>query len=353
MIDAKSSLILSWLKHVKGCQIVLPNWNPSLPNDVNYNGEAIDILISEIIDYFQSQYELYLFSDKQDCLDLLRENSIDVIGLRLYKGMVEDTYAVNFAFNDKGAGLDQGNRYLERVLERMVISAMTLYGSLDNHKGRVIFASPQIQVSVHAELIKYTYELNIIMNKSGFEFAFDLWANESFKDNILEPVLEVLKNLDSSDIFINTIQLYQSFKGKRSKSTKFRSVKVKSSLDDVKIGELVRIELGYLIEKGLISDDVTKLLQEKDYCKNVFDINYPFLKEVERGIKLERQVNGYPRYWKNPIDIKGKKFWVCKDWYDRNRPYFEKWLETEKTKLPNGDYETQDSPSQMKFDFEN
>jgi hypothetical protein len=70
------------------------------------------------------------------------------------------------------------------------------------------------------------------------------------------------------------------------------------------------------------------MLEDERYSKNTFDINFPFLKKINWGTSLsdQRKVNGYNRYWKDELLINGERYFVCSQWYDRNKPKFIKWL---------------------------
>ncbi len=98
--------------------------------------------------------------------------------------------------------------------------------------------------------------------------------------------------------------------------------------DQLKIGVLVRTCVKELIEKDNISVDLVNWLSNSKYCKNTFDINFPFLKEVENDRSLSEQckINGYDRYWKDQYNINGKSYLLCNDWYERNRKKFERWF---------------------------
>ncbi|RSD28586.1 hypothetical protein [Mesobacillus subterraneus] len=96
-----------------------------------------------------------------------------------------------------------------------------------------------------------------------------------------------------------------------------------------KVGELVRTTLDKIIRKQLLNSDRVRVLQDARHCKNLFDINYPLLKKVTNGSSLleQRLVNGYSRFWANPITINNEKYLVCNDWYERNKTKFIKWAE--------------------------
>lgn len=53
-------------------------------------------------------------------------------------------------------------------------------------------------------------------------------------------------------------------------------------------------------------------------------------KKVAFNIDLleQRRVNGYYRYWAEPVTIHYEKYLVCNDWYERNKSKFIIWAES-------------------------
>lgn len=100
--------------------------------------------------------------------------------------------------------------------------------------------------------------------------------------------------------------------------------------NDLKIGELVRTSFNTLIRENLLTKEKVVLLIDKKYCKETFDMNYAVLKRIQRNTPLieQRQVNSYSRYYARPLSILGEDYLLCNDWYDRNRPYLNRWLES-------------------------
>ena len=66
-------------------------------------------------------------------------------------------------------------------------------------------------------------------------------------------------------------------------------------------------------------------LQKADYSKDQLHIQYPLLRKV-----LSTDPNKIPRYWTGKQTIKGKKYFICSEWYEQpnnnDRPYFERWF---------------------------
>lgn len=90
---------------------------------------------------------------------------------------------------------------------------------------------------------------------------------------------------------------------------------------------MVRTTFEKLVRTNSLYEEQVRLLQDQKYCKNTFDINFPFFKKVMPGTLPSQQIkiNGYNRFWEKTILIKGEKFFICNDWYERNRSRFIAW----------------------------
>lgn len=97
----------------------------------------------------------------------------------------------------------------------------------------------------------------------------------------------------------------------------------------LKVGQLVRTTMRKIISSNSLSDELVLLLQDSRYCKMMFDINYPFLKKVMIGANQsqQRKINGYDRYWEEEISVNGERYFICNDWYERNRSKFIRWVD--------------------------
>ena len=96
-----------------------------------------------------------------------------------------------------------------------------------------------------------------------------------------------------------------------------------------KIGKLIHRTFVELIEQDKLSDDmVSKLLHHK-YCRDQFGIRLTFLREIDDQRDIRMQImdeNGYVRYWTKPVLIHGKKYCVCKEWFENQRERYLRWL---------------------------
>jgi hypothetical protein len=94
------------------------------------------------------------------------------------------------------------------------------------------------------------------------------------------------------------------------------------------IGAHVRATMADLAEAGRLTPEVVAELSSVRYCRQQFNLGYPFLKAVDPALDLpsqRRDENGYARYWKQPLRIGDRWFLMCHEWFDRQRTGFDQW----------------------------
>jgi hypothetical protein len=92
----------------------------------------------------------------------------------------------------------------------------------------------------------------------------------------------------------------------------------------MQIGEYVR----HFIDQIFKNDEIEQL-QDKEYSKKNFGINYPFCMDIER-IKGEK-LDG--RYWAKVYEVCSKKVRVANDWHPRNLAPFKEYLKSKSIEL--------------------
>lgn len=101
--------------------------------------------------------------------------------------------------------------------------------------------------------------------------------------------------------------------------------------EPIKIGRHVREVIESLIEQKKISPmDILNFTSET-WSRSTFHIGYPLMMEIHDENELDsilEDENGYTRYWKKVYLINGKKYAICKEWYENNRVHFDRWYES-------------------------
>lgn len=340
-IEMGESLLYSWLRHVKECQIVQTNWKVSPKWELKNADKLIEVM-EKTNEYFENKYGYLIY--KNNSLDqLLIQAEVDVLGISI-DDEGNHIYAIDVAFHEAGLNYGSKEETVTRVIKKCVRTAMCIYGYIDTGSAEIIFASPKINPSVIIELEPRINELNDLLCSLGLNFTTRMIANEEFNGKILEPILVSSGGIsDTSELFLRGYQMYSMFSEKvySTKQVKkvFRTTNGNSdiesmitdeSLKELKIGKLVQTTMKNLFKNKRITMDEIEKMTQSDYSKQIFNSNIPVLKEVPIGgniDELKRDDNNYPRYYSYTLSIYGKDYLLSAQWFEHlHRAYYEKWL---------------------------
>lgn len=208
-IEMGESLINSWLRHEKQCQLVQTNWKPSHYWEID-NYDELQTLVDKFARHYKEKYGYDIF--KGCSLEqLLKQAEIDAIGIT-FSESAHSIFAVDIAYHEGGLNYDGKDNTLSKIIQKCVRTALCLYGCFNIATGEIIFASPKINSSIERELVPLFEELTHLIKDYGLEFTALLYCNDSFSSEIMQPVLSKgTKIADTSELFLRSIQLYQMF----------------------------------------------------------------------------------------------------------------------------------------------
>ncbi|MBS4178786.1 hypothetical protein [Lederbergia citrea] len=106
-VEIGESLLYSWLRHAKGCQLVQMNWKPSSSSWELKNEEVNQKLMIDSSEFFFNKYDYKIYKGTTSLSQLLQQAEIDVLGVN-FEGDSQFLYAVDIAFHE--AGLNYGSK---------------------------------------------------------------------------------------------------------------------------------------------------------------------------------------------------------------------------------------------------
>jgi hypothetical protein len=340
-IEMGESLIFSWLKHIKRCQLVQTNWKVS-PNWTFENKDLINVLMEKSNTLFSQTYGYNIY--KNNSLDqLILQSEADVVGISFDENGSQ-IYAVDVAFHE--AGLNYGSRQetVERVIKKCIRTAMCILGCFNISYGNIVFASPKINPAICADIVAAIADVNGILAQTGLEYDVKLYCNESFDKEILFPVVQSSANIsDTSELFLRGLQMYQLFytvderKQRKVSEAMQRNNKDNGTIaqshedciagfENIKVAEIARTALVEILESGIIPAETIEKMQTKEYSKENFDLQFPLLLKVSSS--PQRPI----RYMAKPIvHIRDEAYYICSEWFEKpggnnDRPYLLKWI---------------------------
>jgi hypothetical protein len=340
-IEIGESLFLSWLRHVKGCQLVQTNWK-SASEWGRMNDEKIQSLMDKSDTYFNEKYSYRIYKGTTSIDQLIAQAEIDVVGISFSEGK-QELYAIDVAFHEAGLNYGSKDETVMRIVKKILRTAMCIYGYFGFKTGSIIFAAPKINPAVFEKLVPCLIDIQKLLLENGFEYKIRLFANEEFGEKVLQPVVAATAfTADTSELFMRSLQLYNMFSHTNKPIAKkqnhridlpkenkvFKEIEVTNpkGLSEMKIGILARSILTKMLQNEAISPEEIQQMQTEDYSKRTFDLQYPLLRKVSlsNGKKPDR-------YWAGVVETYGEKYFICSEWYEtaanNDRPYFMKWLE--------------------------
>lgn len=339
-IEIGESLILSWLRHAKGCQLVQMNWKPSVTSWTLNNEDVIQKLMDDSGKYFKEKYGYEIYKKTTSLDQLIRQAEIDVLG-SCYGSEPHAIYGIDVAFHEGGLLYGSKKETAARVVKKLLRTAMCIYGYFNHSEGEIIFASPKIHNAVYDALVPCMKSIEELLRNSRLNFRVRLLANGEFEEKILLPVLKATSDVaDTSELFMRSIQMYNMFSGNKKNRPVKTSAPIPSNmvseiaggkvvdakgLEEMKIGVLVRTTLKKMFENNEVSPEEVEKMQTATYSKETFDIQYPLLRKTSLSDGKTAL-----RYWAEAIEIYGDNYFICSEWFENNRknnrPYFMKWL---------------------------
>lgn len=336
-IEMGESLMYSYLRHVKSCQIVQTNWKPS-PSWTVSNSEKLYEIMNTVSEYYSGKYDVDIFGNNTPD-QLMHQAETDVIGVSFNPEPF--VYGIDVAFHEGGLNYKNKHETAARIIKKSVRTIMCIIGYLNFFEGEVIFASPKVNPSALNEITPFIDDLEELLKTLDLKFSIKLYTNNDFYGSILSPIMVQAKDIsDTSELFLRSYQMIKLFEkaaknNEKTDKTAGQTDKNDSeylsiaALDQQKIGRVVQLTITHMLENDLLSDDIIERLQSKSWCKEAFDINYPLLKDISDCCdkdSMRKDSKGNYRYYTTPINHKGKTYLLCQEWNDAmHRQKYDSW----------------------------
>jgi hypothetical protein len=201
------SLMRSWLRHVKGCQLAELNWKPSSGWEKSCDGHQ---RIAAARAFFQRTLGITLFADNAAVSRLLRQAEIDVLGVKLSRGgEVEAVYAADVAYHENGLHYKDNVGGILKKLVRGRVAVEAYFGEVPCH---VIFGSPVVRPGPLRALQAAMEQLRAFFAEQRLATTTNFYANAEFRNEIIVPtLLASADTADSSELFLRSYRLLAGF----------------------------------------------------------------------------------------------------------------------------------------------
>jgi hypothetical protein len=330
-VEIGESLIYSFLRHEKNCLITQTNWKPS--GNWNISQEIQDRAIYE----FDKINKHHAFSGifNSDLSQTIKQAEIDVLGI----DQSNHIYAFEVAFHENGLQYGGKIETKNRIFKKLLRGYVTLKCYFPNHQHSIAFCSPKVNPATEQHIREY-FEV-LIQDFQTEDTEFHYFSNEKFNSEIAQKTLaKTLTEADSSELFARSIKLFNIFSKFNSSSSQptQQAQKVEnftpetpqtplpaSSQKTIKINNIsvpltkengesvqnyIKRIMRLLLNSNALSSQEIERLQDKEYCKKTFHLQFALLREIKDGYK---DASGRGRYWST--ETFGGNYYVCSQWW--------------------------------------
>lgn len=299
------SLMYSWMRHVKGCQIVQTNWTASPTWDMKYFMEAQD-LYSRFLEEARTQ-GLVEDECKISFKQSLYQTEIDVIGLNKtslnHNGKI---YAAEVAYHSDGLHYNKNgkNNFTGKVISKLIKNAVAVYAIWGNIEAEILFATPdsnRLNQSIQNDITK----LNNLAKTYGLKFQFRFVVDDDFYLRIIHPVYIMSQGVnDSSEMFLRA----QKLLGISGVLSVKNNLKNPDSFDEFgAVGEIANKALRAVLSNKDINKKIITGLQPLISSSTLT----PIVNTVPQGLSN--------KYYKTPIMAKNGEFYLCNNWFENKK----------------------------------
>lgn len=215
-IEMCESLIYSWLRHVKKCQIVQKNWTVS-PKWETLKNEELEKNVYNLINELHENIKLDIWG-KSSLEQTIKQAESDALGIKInHKGNVEKLYAVDVAFHKDRLLYGSGtNDTVARLLKKYIRTAICVYISFGKVDANIIFATPKSRNKVNERIPLLLEQLKeSLKDKLEVNYNFEFIVDDDFKNNILDSVIDISNVVnDTNELFLRSLQLQNIFSNK-------------------------------------------------------------------------------------------------------------------------------------------
>ncbi len=214
-IEVGESLALSWLRHVRRCQVVQINWKATPDILVGVEDGPLGAVFDTIRRGFDEAAEpMPLVKKTASLKQWLQQGEVDALGLKLRAGRVEEAIAVDIAFHEGGLQYGSKAETSARVAKKLLRTALLLRGPLALEAGTVVFASPKVSPATAKAVVAALERVRAFASTVDVlrSVSFEVLIGDGFHEQILAKVLDTASDVaDTSELFLRSVQLVRLF----------------------------------------------------------------------------------------------------------------------------------------------
>jgi hypothetical protein len=206
-VEIGESLVRTWVRHCRGCQLAELNWKPS------------PMWLGEISADHEKWYSegAAEFSEKvlkktSSLSQFLGQAEVDVLGVRFLRGKVEKVITADIAFHTNGLQYGPKAETAARIVKKLFRTALTLDIHFPGIPAEIVFLSPKVNNATIPGVKDAAQMMQAFFEDRCPHFEFRTVMNEGFKHIVLDEVNPLQKHVaDTSELYLRAAQLVGLF----------------------------------------------------------------------------------------------------------------------------------------------
>ncbi len=293
------SLCYSWLKHIKGCQVVQTNWKASMMwKHYNVNRNFISLLTVNLA-----------------ATTVFQQTECDVIGLNI-DGNKRTVYAVEVAYHKGGLGYTNN---LQKIHDKCIRIAACMRACFPGHTINIYFTSPKVGNTLRTQ-IKQNID-GVLNNKiQNFDpnITIQTILDKDFTCRIITPLIICQDEItDSSEAFVRSCQMLMLH---QPSIINCQNYMTNDTFNEFPIpGVLAKLVMGQILKRMPISSQDFKDLMNQNYCSNNFGMGTWTV--VTNTLNAARG-----HYWVVPFKGSKQPYYLTNQWTGQNKQRLINWI---------------------------
>ncbi|MDD3311691.1 hypothetical protein [Pseudodesulfovibrio sp.] len=202
-IEMGESLVRTWARHCRECQLAELNWKPS----PLWTGAVTD----EHREWFRAaraEFPAVVFKKNAGISQFLGQAEIDVLGVHFEQGRAGWILAADIAFHSEGLRYGSTDETSARIIKKLFRSALVIDRYFPQAAAEICFLSPRVNPGVVPGVVGAVQTVQAFFGERRERFRFRAVINDEFGSEVVDRVASLQKQVaDTSELFLRAAQL--------------------------------------------------------------------------------------------------------------------------------------------------
>lgn len=206
-VEIGESLVRTWVRHCRGCQLAELNWKPSpiWPGEITAEHEQ----------WYRegaAEFSGKVLKKTSSLSQFLGQAEVDVLGVQFVQGMARKVIAADIAFHTNGLQYGPKAETAARIVKKLFRTALTIDIHFPGVPAEILFLSPKVNNATIQGVEEAARMMESFFRGRRDGFRFQTIINQGFKNIVLDDVTPLQKQVaDTSELYLRAAQLVGLF----------------------------------------------------------------------------------------------------------------------------------------------